>query len=467
MNLSQPDIHAPFNEATGSEYHSSLANRITKLASQISAATYQLLKYIAAFDNCQGWAEVGVKSCAHWLAYKCAMRLGSAREKVRVAHCLEGLPLINESFKAGQLSYSKVRALTRVATDENEAYLLEIAHRSNANEVELAVRQFQQVGEVDTLETLMEKRALSCYQDYDGMWVIKAKLPQDSGALVVNALKAIADKQKDVPAETSKLEMTDKPTLAQKEADALCTMAEFYIAGGSDGEHKSLAGHERCQVVLHMDVETLKHEHACGCELHDHSHKPARLDNHWISSANAKRLSCDASLLTVLEDKDGNVLNVGRNARTVTPQLKRALDIRDRTCQFPGCCESHYVDYHHVQHWAEGGETSKRNLIKLCHYHHDVLHEGKYVIETQGDRNNPTFVFKTPDGQVLQAMDEHRQHRDTTVKGTLYDFDQRWPDINSETIQPELWDEELNYSMVMNDMLARTISAPHNRPSDP
>ena len=147
-------LHLPMN-SPGLNPSSALANKITKLASQISAATYQLLKYIADFDNCQGWAEVGVKSCAHWLGYKCGMHLGSAREKVRVAHCLEGLPLINESFKAGQLSYSKVRALTRVATDENEAYLLEIAHHSNANEVELAVRQFQQVGEVDTLESLM------------------------------------------------------------------------------------------------------------------------------------------------------------------------------------------------------------------------------------------------------------------------------------------------------------------------
>ena len=180
-----------------------------------------------------------------------------------------------------------------------------------------------------------------------------------------------------------------------------------------------------------MDVETLKHEHAGGCESHDHNHKPARLDNHWISSANAKRLSCDASLLTVLEDKAGNVLNVGRNARTVTPQLKRALDIRDRTCQFPGCCEAHYVDYHHIQHWAEGGETSKRNLIKLCHYHHDVLHEGKYVIEKQGDHNNPIFVFKTLDGQVLPTTWVNlNKVDDTTVDGTLNHFNLRWPAIN-------------------------------------
>ena len=117
-----------------------------------------------------------------------------------------------------------------------------------------------------------------------------------------------------------------------------------------------MAGHERCQVVLHLSVDSLKAQHShedrgdnCDCS----NHNPAHIGNQWISTANAKRFSSDASLYTVLEDKYGNVLNVGRRTRTVGPVLKRALDLRDSTCRFPGCCCNKYVDFHHIQHWGE------------------------------------------------------------------------------------------------------------------
>src|SRR6516164_8718393 len=92
-----------------------LEAEITELAGHLNAAQHRWLTLIAEFDRRHGWNDGATKSCAHWLNYKCGIDLGAAREKVRVAHALQGLPAISAAMSCGQLSYSKVRALTRVA----------------------------------------------------------------------------------------------------------------------------------------------------------------------------------------------------------------------------------------------------------------------------------------------------------------------------------------------------------------
>jgi hypothetical protein len=139
----------------------------------------------------------------------------------------------------------------------------------------------------------------------------------------------------------------------------------------------------------------------------------------------------------ILKPPDGNVLNIGRNSRAVPPMLKRALDIRDETCQFPGCCESHYVDFHHIKHWANGGETSKGNLIKLCRFHHRELHHDQYTIQTQGDKNNPEFIFKTMAGEVLGQNPSLPQDENTTIDGVVKDFKRQWPNIDAHTCKSQ------------------------------
>ena len=98
------------------------------------------------------------------------------------------------------------------------------------------------------------------------------------------------------------------------------------------------------------------------------------------------------------------MLNLGRKVRTVTPKLKLALDIRDETCCFPGCCCKRYVHYHHVKHWSNSGSTEPNNLLKLCRHHHALLHEDHYSIEPreQTEDNNQRWIFKTPLGEVIE-----------------------------------------------------------------
>jgi hypothetical protein len=104
------------------DYNDQLADKITTLAGQINAADYRFLKLIAELDRCEGWAGFGIRSCAHWLNWKCSIGLTAAREKVRTARALEGLPGINAGFEKGELSFSKVRAMTRLATELNEPF---------------------------------------------------------------------------------------------------------------------------------------------------------------------------------------------------------------------------------------------------------------------------------------------------------------------------------------------------------
>jgi hypothetical protein len=165
-------------------------------------------------------------------------------------------------------------------------------------------------------------------------------------------------------------------------ADAFVGMVEHFLSSAPDyRELQALKGAERCQVVLHVDVNTLREQRSGVCCPHAKAYFE---DKPWISAETARRLSCDASLVTVLEDEGGGVLNVGRRSRVVPGHIRRALMERDGVCQYPGCHESHYVDAHHIVHWAEGGETSLDNLVILCRHHHRQLHRGSFDLAELG-----------------------------------------------------------------------------------
>jgi len=170
-----------------------LIAQITELAGHLNAGTYRWLTLIAEFDRRLGWNCGLTKSCAHWLNWKCGIDLGAAREKVRVAHALESLPLISAAMARGELSYSKVRALTRVACAGTEAALLSMALHGTASHVEKLVRHFRHVLEVVELSREARQyrnRSLSWRYDEDGSIVIKARLPAETGGIVMKALEA-------------------------------------------------------------------------------------------------------------------------------------------------------------------------------------------------------------------------------------------------------------------------------------
>jgi hypothetical protein len=366
-----------------------LTDAITTLAGNLAAATYRLLALIAEFDRRQGWS--GFNSCAHWLNYRCGCAMGAAREKVRVAHALEDLPRISAAFAAGRVSYSKVRAMTRVATPANEHALMNIAEHGSAAHVERATRAYRRVlraQDREAADAVYHEREVRWRYEDDGTMVLTARLPPELGRLLCKALDAAAEEAReaevppDVPAETSR----HACPYAQRRADALVHLAEQYLAHGPG----PLKQADRHQVVVHVDRDALREDGEPGrCEFDDGPALPLET---------ARRLACDASLVEIEEAADGTLLDVGRKTRKVPPALRRALQARDRGCRFPGCTHTRYVDAHHVLHWADGGETRLDNLLLLCRKHHHALHEGGYSIVRRDDGQ---WLFLTDRGEAL------------------------------------------------------------------
>jgi Domain of unknown function (DUF222)/HNH endonuclease len=351
-----------------------LIDQITELAGHLNAGTYRWLMLIAEFDRRLGWNCGLTKSCAHWLNWKCGIDLGAAREKVRVAHALESLPLISAAMARGELSYSKVRALTRVACAGTEAELLSMALHGTASHVEKLVRRFRHVLEVAELSREARQyrnRSLSWRYDEDGSIVIKARLPAETGGIVMKALDAALE-QLPLPDVSAETYPAPKPEWAHRRADALAVLAESYLAHGPS----ALTGGERQQIVVHVDANTLEERTAGRCEFEE---GPS------IAAETARRLACDASVVRIVEDERGDPLDVGRRTRSIPPALRRALNSRDQGCCFPGCTQTRYVDGHHIKHWAEGGETKLANLVSLCRFHHRQVHEGGITVQRLDD----------------------------------------------------------------------------------
>ena len=387
------DVFATPKQADSLSRADALEREITDLCAQINAASYRLLQLIAELDDQAPWGAWGLKSCAHWLNWRCGIGLNAAREKVRVAHALKALPSISSAFESGRLSFSKVRALTRIADSVNEAQLLELAYHATAAQVEKLVRAYRGVGRQAEREQAMSRHAareLNYYHDEDGSLVIRVRLPAEDGAVVLQALNAVMDAeceaanddtQKDVTAVTS----ANENRFAQRRADALKTIAE--IALHHRPEPQSSA--ERYQVVVHVTAETLSVGDGGRSEL-DNGQR--------LAPDTARRIACDSHLLKITEDAAGNPLDIGRKTRAVPPAMQRALRSRDRGCRFPGCTHHRFVDAHHIKHWANGGETALNNLVLLCRHHHRLVHEGSFGVERI---DGGALQFNRPDGRAI------------------------------------------------------------------
>jgi hypothetical protein len=169
-----------------------LEGEITELAAHISAATCRWLLLVGEFDRREGWLGWGCRSCARWLSYRCGLSPGAGREHVRVARRLAGLRAIRAAFGRGELCYSQVRALTRVATAETEAGLVMVARHATAAQLDVIVAAYRGVvGRA--LGGGGGGRYLRCAHDADGSLLIRARLPAEEGALVVAALEAGRD----------------------------------------------------------------------------------------------------------------------------------------------------------------------------------------------------------------------------------------------------------------------------------
>jgi hypothetical protein len=389
-----------------------LGDEIAELSAHVDAATYRLLVLIREFDERGGWGN-GFRSCAEWLSWRVGLDPGAARERVRVARALAGFPKLAAAMARGELSYSKVRALTRVATPETEDRLLTVGRSGTADHVDRIVRAWRRVDrriEAKEANRQHAARGLQLLEDIDGMVVIRGRLTPEVGALLRRALEAgreaVYQRERQVAVAAEQLArdawgavrdagpqpapappIGERPTQSQLNADALALLAEAALHGELDPG----APGERYQVVVHVDAPVLADPAQPGqCELEDGGRVPA---------GTSQRLACDATRVVMVHDPEGRVVEVGARTRTIPPAMRRALHYRDRTCRFPGCA-TRPREGHHVQHWAEGGPTTLSNLALLCRRHHRAVHEEGYTVERQvGDGER--LVFRRPDGREI------------------------------------------------------------------
>ncbi len=390
------DTSAPLVVSDG--IHSSiddLDRAIVTLAARLNAVTHDFLILIRRFDERAGWLGWGFESCADWLHWRCDLSLSAAREKVRVAHALKTLPVIAMAFARGELSYSKVRALTRVAGRENEEALLSFALRTTAARVEERCRELR-CGTVDSTDEAVRthaRRSLSLRRDLEhGTVTITVELPLETGELIDKALdRAVEATASSAP------ELVEESWAAQR-ADALVAPAKAYLGGGG-GDKAASGTSDHYQVVVHVDESALR----------------GGVGRAGLPIESVRRIGCDAHRLVLVEDEHGEPLSVGRKTRVVPEAIKRALWARDGGCRFPGCGRRCFVAAHHIVHWSTGGETSLANLMLLCSNHHRLVHEGGFRIEKDyRDR----WFFRRPDGRAVPACGYRAADmRDDTVAG--------------------------------------------------
>jgi len=229
------------------------------------------------------------------------------------------------------------------------------------------------------------------------MLLIEARLSPEQGALVLKALDAAVEQQPDVIAETSVHDAEDvtaetRELISARRADALAEIAEGYM----NSEKVPCSTADRHQVVVHVTAETLAATDECDC--HVTAETSYLEDGPGVTAETSRRIACDASLVRLVKDQKGEPLSIGRKSRTIPPPMRRALIARDKGCRFPGCTHTRFVDGHHIEHWAKGGETSLKNLILLCRHHHRLVHEGGFSCERRFRGN---VEFRDPDGRLL------------------------------------------------------------------
>jgi Domain of unknown function (DUF222)/HNH endonuclease len=534
-----------------------LGERIAEQAAHFDAAMHRLLTDLRKFDERGGWHVQGAMSCAHWLAWRVGWDLVTARDRVRVARKLAEFPAIDDALRRGEISYSKVRAMVRVATQANELLLLEQARFTTGAQLEKVCRKYalvQRHGQDPRPNDDIQRRYVRRRDTEDGMVKIEAVLHPEEAELVwtmINHAAAQLLRRPDAatpgdsaeskvalsapypvpssgspsavplslappsavplslappsavpqysddsaesraavleatevnqPAESSQptgsarslldrlldeadalraaegassikhegpaIEATpprgpsvlrqqaDAARRAFDRADALVSLAQGYLRG--DRPHRS-----PIEITITIPATSLRADKMDPVEV-------GEMGESFISPETARRLSCDAGVVEVIEDEHGVPLSVGRKRRTIAGALKRALHKRDKTCTYPGCTHRIFLEGHHIQHWAEGGETSLENTALLCSLHHRHVHEYGYAIELDTD-GRPQF--RDPRGRLVPP-----------VPPPVAWTDLGWPRLRAANTALAIdastiacgWDgSPVNYGMVIGDLVS-------------
>jgi hypothetical protein len=414
-----------------------LGDEIAIFAARIDVAEHALITRLRAFDAHEAWGPTGFLSCAAWLSWRIGIGIKAAREKVRVARALASLPKVDALFARGELSYSKVRAITRAATPETEQYFIDVAMHATATQIEQLAHAYQRVHNLsgDSWQQLLgQRRFVRRCETPGGMIRIELQLPPEEAALVWNAMQSAMDQRDEAPAEASDTPPAPVATQAsavaqpresgeavdERRADAVVDVARAYL------QHRPRTLGSGYELVVITTPEQLENgSGGVGGFLPDGTPVPLHV---------ARMLAGDGSRVDVVMGKDGELLDVGRRTRTIPSAIARGLWLRDGGCRVPGCGRKRHLHAHHIQGWAQGGPTRLSNLVLVCSGHHRMIHEGKLssairegriVFADQKGRDIPGVPSAVASGHDLEDLElflrEAELHLDSSINMSKWD----------------------------------------------
>ncbi len=385
----------------------SLEAEICELAAHLSAASCRWHQLLAELDRREEYVEHGCRSAADWLSRFCGIGMMAAREHVRVAKRLLELPAMTRAFAAGELSFCKVRALTRVASATTEEELVLLAREATGAQLETIIRAYRGVLEADEVEpaaTRHHRRRVRTSWDDDGSLAVSARLDAEEGARLVAALDFVVDPEEE--GEGARV-------------GALMRIVDAGLAALRAGEEPSPGTAVVPTVVVHVEAEVLAGMVEGQGSVEDGPRLPLET---------VRRFGCDG-LVGLALDREGVTLDEGRRRRTPGARQRRYILGRDRHCRFPGCGRRGHLDIHHCVHWINGGRTDRANLITVCGYHHRVVHEGGFRVDGDGKGR---FAFYDPRGRHLE--DRCAEAPADATPGTLVGRNRcRLIDVSAET----------------------------------
>jgi len=357
-----------------------LEAQICAMAARRAADDCAWLLLIAEFDRREGYLGWECQSTSFWLSWKCGLSMGVARERVRVARSLEHFALVQAEFATGRLSYSKVRAISRVATVHTEQLLVDLGLAATAAQLERICSAYRRVSHRDApsgldglddldeqaqADALVERQHLAMWHDDDGLMQVRAAIVADDGALVEAAIASAFEHL------TNAACIADVSAATPTRVDALVEIARGYLSSGPVS-----AKVERRHLLALVDVGVLTRDGELGFDVEGR----CTINGRRLTPDTARELGLDAAITTILLDHRGLPLSVGRRSRTATPAQRLALELRDGGhCRFPGCSSRH-VEVHHIIPWEIGGLTDLVNLVLLCRFHHRRVHHGGYNV---------------------------------------------------------------------------------------
>jgi hypothetical protein len=344
-----------------------LGEDLVGLRRQIDRLELEFSRRLRLFDAQRGWASSGAASCGAWLRNACRLSPVAAAQHLDVARQLPELPRTSQSAVEGSIGFHHAAVIAQCANQigvpavrKVEDTLVEAARAVDPRALRIVTRRLRYCVDPDgafaDAEADHARRYFNLSQTYDGVFHVEGLLDAEGGAALRSAIDALDVRVVD-----------DARTAAQRRADALVELARGALQWG---ELPAVAG-ERPHLTVTASDALLRGERGCAAG-----------EMRWagpVVAETVRRVACDASVSRVVVGGAGEPLDVGRASRTIPSALRRALVVRDGGCRFPGCDRPpEWTDGHHLQHWADGGETKLENLVLLCRRHHRVVHEGRW-----------------------------------------------------------------------------------------